>query len=159
MPCWLEPLGQHCIEFFMCNVVWSLLSSIALTGLIEFWLDSCICWKWPFFGKKRHTEWKKSHNSVKTFDVLIKLNGLENLSDKCISVFFFYFGCRLCKLLFWASWVQRYKFLEAYYFFFRTTGLRLKLLILIESPDIFNWKLSKKVKVGIIIGTIKFGPN
>ena len=73
---------------------------------------------------------------------------------------FFHFGCGLCKLLlFWASWVQRYKFLEVYNFFFRTAGLQLKLLIWIESPDIYNWKLSKKVKVGIIVGTIKFGPN
>ena len=32
------------------------------------------------------------------------------------------------------------------------------LLILIESPNIFHWKLSKKSKVSVVCGT-KFGPN
>ena len=35
-------------------------------------------------------------------------------------------------------------------FFFRTAGLQLKLLILIESPKIFYWKSGKKV--GMVLG-------
>ena len=30
------------------------------------------------------------------------------------------------------------------FFFYRTTGFQLKLLILIESPNIFHWKPAKK---------------
>ena len=41
-------------------------------------------------------------------------------------------------------------FYRFYQFFFRTTGLQLKLLILIESPDVFRWKLAKKV--GKVLG-------
>ena len=39
------------------------------------------------------------------------------------------------------------------------TELQLKLLILIESPNIFHWKLpTKKIKNGCGLGT-KFGPK
>ena len=41
---------------------------------------------------------------------------------------------------------------------FRTTGLQLKLLILIESPNIFYWKPAKKNQNGCGFGA-KFGPN
>ena len=37
-------------------------------------------------------------------------------------------------------------------FFFTTTGFQLKLLILIESPDIFHWEPAKKIKVGVVLG-------
>ena len=37
-------------------------------------------------------------------------------------------------------------------YFFRTTRFQLKLLMLIESPNIFNWKPAKKIKVGVILG-------
>ena len=43
-------------------------------------------------------------------------------------------------------------------FFFRTSGLQHQLLILIESPNIFNWKSAKEMKVGVVFGA-KFGPN
>ena len=36
--------------------------------------------------------------------------------------------------------------------FFRTTGLHLKLLILIKSPNIFHWKPQEKIKVGVVLG-------
>ena len=36
--------------------------------------------------------------------------------------------------------------------FSRTTGYQLKLLILIESPNIFLWKLAKKIKKGVVLG-------
>ena len=39
-----------------------------------------------------------------------------------------------------------------YIIFFRTTGFQLKLLILIESPNIFHWKPGKKIKVGVVLG-------
>ena len=44
--------------------------------------------------------------------------------------------------------------------FFRTAGLQHKLLILIESPNIFHWKWksAKKSKVAVVFGA-KFGPN
>ena len=38
---------------------------------------------------------------------------------------------------------------------FRTTGLQLKLLILIKSPNIFHWKNQEKNKVGVVLGKIK----
>ena len=45
------------------------------------------------------------------------------------------------------------------FFFFRITGLQNKLLIIIESPNIFHWKSTKKrKKVGVVLGT-KCGPN
>ena len=45
-----------------------------------------------------------------------------------------------------------------YQFSFRTTGLQRKLLILIDSSNIFHWKSAKKSKVGVVFGT-KFGPD
>ena len=36
-------------------------------------------------------------------------------------------------------------------FFFRTTAFQLKLLKLIESPNIFDWKPAKKIKVGLVL--------
>ena len=42
--------------------------------------------------------------------------------------------------------------------FFRTTGMKQRLLILIESPNIFYWKSTKTKKVGVVLGA-KFGPN
>ena len=59
--------------------------------------------------------------------------------------------------LFCASWVQKWQFLEVLPIFFRTTKLQLKLLILIESPNIFHWESAKK-QSGCGLGT-KFGPN
>ena len=41
--------------------------------------------------------------------------------------------------------------------FFRTAELQKKLLILIESPNIFQWKLAKKKKVGVVFRA-KLGP-
>ena len=35
---------------------------------------------------------------------------------------------------------------------FRTNRFQLKFLILIESPDIFNYKTAKKIKVGVVLG-------
>ena len=43
-------------------------------------------------------------------------------------------------------------------FFFRTTGMQHKLLILFESPIIFHWKSAEKSKVGVVFGT-KSGPK
>ena len=34
---------------------------------------------------------------------------------------------------------------------FRITGLQLKLLILIESPNTFHWKPAKKIKMGVVL--------
>ena len=42
-------------------------------------------------------------------------------------------------------------------FFFRIAGFQLKLLILIESPNIFHWKPAKKIKVGWSLDKIR--PN
>ena len=58
----------------------------------------------------------------------------------------------LCKL------VQKTIFKRFYQLFFRTNGLQHKLLILIESPNTFQWKSAKKSKVGVVFGA-KFGPN
>ena len=44
------------------------------------------------------------------------------------------------------------------HFFFKTTGLQHKLLILIESLNICHWKSVKKSKVCVVFGA-KFGPN
>ena len=44
------------------------------------------------------------------------------------------------------------------FFFFRTTGLQLKLLILIESPNIFYWKPAKKSVCSIAGKKFKLGP-
>ena len=35
--------------------------------------------------------------------------------------------------------------------FFRIIGVQLKLLILIESPNIFHWKPAKKIKMGVVL--------
>ena len=43
-------------------------------------------------------------------------------------------------------------------FFFRTTGFQLKLLILIEFPNIIHRQSTKKKKVGVVFGA-KFGPD
>ena len=43
-------------------------------------------------------------------------------------------------------------------FFFRTNRLQHKLLILIESPNMFHWKSANKSKVDVVFGA-KFGPN
>ena len=43
-----------------------------------------------------------------------------------------------------------------HFFFFRTTGLQHKLLILIESPNIFHWKSAKKESGCSLFGA-KFG--
>ena len=48
--------------------------------------------------------------------------------------------------------------LEVLPIFFRTTQLQRNLLTLIESPNIFNWKLAKNSKVGVVLVT-KFGPD
>ena len=45
-----------------------------------------------------------------------------------------------------------------FFFFFKTNGLQHKLLILTESPKIFQWKSAKKSKVGVVFGA-KVGPN
>ena len=45
-----------------------------------------------------------------------------------------------------------------YQLYFRTTGLQNKLLILIESPNIFHCKSAKKGQVGEVFGA-KFGPD
>ena len=42
--------------------------------------------------------------------------------------------------------------------FLRTAALQSKLLILIESPNIFHWKSAKKSEVGVVFGA-KFVPN
>ena len=42
--------------------------------------------------------------------------------------------------------------------FFRTTWLQHKLLILIESPNIFHWHSTKKCKVNVVFAS-KFGTN
>ena len=36
--------------------------------------------------------------------------------------------------------------------FFRTTGFQLKLLILIESSNIFHWKPAKNIRMGVVLG-------
>ena len=55
------------------------------------------------------------------------------------------------KTPFCANWVPKT-------IFFRTAGLHHKLLILIESCNIFHLKSAKKSKVGVVFGA-KFGPN
>ena len=45
-----------------------------------------------------------------------------------------------------------------YQLFFRTAGLQHKLLILIQSPNIFHWKSAKKGKVVVVFGS-NFRPN
>ena len=57
--------------------------------------------------------------------------------------------------LFCANWVPEKQFLRSifkrfYQPFFITTGLQHKLLILIESPNIFHSKSAKKIKVGLV---------
>ena len=65
--------------------------------------------------------------------------------------------CYFCKkeivFLFWAQCMGS-PFLHKRFqqFFLRTTGFQLKLLILLQYPKIFNWKLAKKIKVGMILG-------
>ena len=44
-------------------------------------------------------------------------------------------------------------------FFFTTTGLQQKSLILIESPNIFHWKSTKKKEIGRGLKGKKSGPN
>ena len=58
----------------------------------------------------------------------------------------------LCKLS------TKNNFQEVLPTFFRNTGLQHKLLVLIESPNIFHWKSGKKNKVSLVFGA-KFGPN
>ena len=53
---------------------------------------------------------------------------------------------------------QKTIFKTFYQLFFGTTGLQPKLLILIESPNIFHWKSAKKSNVGVV-GGVKCGPN
>ena len=43
-------------------------------------------------------------------------------------------------------------FKRFYQLFFRTTGFQHKLLILIEFPNMFHWKSTKKSKVGVVCG-------
>ena len=62
--------------------------------------------------------------------------------------------CHFCKkkfCLFWV-WLILTHFLEVLANIFRTTGLQLKLLRLIESPNIFHWKPAKKPKIGVVLG-------
>ena len=47
-------------------------------------------------------------------------------------------------------WSKNGNFQRFYQISFRTTGLQLNLLILIESPTTFHWKLAKKV--GVVLG-------
>ena len=60
---------------------------------------------------------------------------------------------------FFANWTKKTIFKRFYQLFFRTAGLQYKLLILIESPNIFHWKSAKKVKwvwsFGQTLGQIK----
>ena len=61
---------------------------------------------------------------------------------------------------FCANLTSKNNFKEILQFFFRTTGLQLNLLILIESPNISHWQSAKKSEVGVwSVGQIwyKFG--
>ena len=49
---------------------------------------------------------------------------------------------------FCANWAQKTIFKRFYQLFFGTTGLQHKLLILIESSNIFHWKLVNKSGCG-----------
>ena len=71
---------------------------------------------------------------------------------------YFSFGAWPIMTPFCANWAQKTIFKRFYQLFFRTTGLQHKLLTLIESPNIFYWKSTKKSKVGVVFG-IKFGTN
>ena len=59
---------------------------------------------------------------------------------------------------FCANWAQKTIFKRFYQLFFGTTGLQHKLLILIESSNIFHWKSAKENKVAVVFGA-KYGPN
>ena len=69
----------------------------------------------------------------------------------------FCFGCGPYRPLFCESWAQKWQVLEVLPIFFRTARLQLKLLILIESPNIFIGNQEKK-QSGCGLGA-KFGPN
>ena len=71
----------------------------------------------------------------------------------------FSFWAWLIMIPFCANWVQQTVFKRFCQAFFRTTVLKHKFLILIEPPNIANWKSAKKEsKVGVAFGA-KFGPN
>ena len=101
----------------------------------------------PFQQKTITTKQKNIHNSIKTYDILIKEKVLESFYDLLLS-----FLKKKC--LFWVWPVITFflhKLSPKIALFrgfskkiFRTTGLQLKLLILIESPNIFHWKPAKK---------------
>ena len=55
---------------------------------------------------------------------------------------------------FCTSWAKKWYFLGVLAIFLITTGFHLKLLILIESLNIFHWKPAKKIKVGVVLGKI-----
>ena len=57
---------------------------------------------------------------------------------------------------FWCKLIPKTIFKRFYQFFFRTTGLQHKLLKLLESPNIFHWRSTKKSKVGVVCRA-KFG--
>ena len=79
--------------------------------------------------------------------------------------------CHFCKKIFCLFWVwpilipffaqvgpKNGNFCRFQQNIFRITGLQLKLLILIESPNTFNWKPVTKKQNGCGLG-VKFGPN
>ena len=128
----------------MCKVM-------VMTTRFRFARHSCYDWKWPFLAKKNHTKQKNIHNSAKTYDTLI--------NKKFVKAYDLVFVISLRKLFFVLGTARGGPFLHElgpkmviYQISFKTTGLQWKLLILIESPNIFYWKTAKIDKVFLVLG-------
>ena len=114
-------------DWVMNDFLWrAVLCDILLPFLAETDVHNCCGWKWPFSAKKHHTTQPEY-----MYIILIEQKVFESLrsafviSDKK-------------KMFFCLSWAQKSQFLEVLKKFSRTNGLQLKLLISIESLNIFH---------------------
>ena len=64
---------QEFRQVFLLKISLKIYAKIIFGDFLYFgFLHSYFSWKWPFLGKKHHTEYKKIHNSAKIYDFLIK---------------------------------------------------------------------------------------
>ena len=90
---------------------------------------------------------------LKADDLLLLFLPKENCFSFLVWPMLTFWWCKLCHS-------KKKKKLKVSPKFFRTAGLQQKLLILIESPNIFHWKLGKKESGWGLRGKIraKLGP-
>ena len=141
--------GGYCVHSCFISFELKLASKLQISQLL--WVEMTL-----FCLKASHKMEKTFINSAETYEILIKKKFLKAYDLVLLflkkKIFFGVAHAHGVPSHFCTRQVKKWHFSGVLTNFFRTTGLQLKLLILIASPNIFHWKPAEKIKVGVVLG-------